>query len=156
MPRAGFRSGARPGGSVAYRRVVRALARLRQLPLSRRGSAAVEFAMVLPMLMTVLIGTMQYGLLMFTYASMLDAARNATRKLAVGAATEAQAKTAALAVLPSWVAAANWTITPQDTATTGTTSVQTTIAVPAKKASVLSFVPMPTTLTVKVVMRKEA
>ncbi len=112
--------------------------------------------MVLPMLMTVLIGTMQYGLLMFTYASMLDAARNATRKLAVGAATEAQAKTAALAVLPSWVAAANWTITPQDTATTGTTSVQTTIAVPAKKASVLSFVPMPTTLTVKVVMRKEA
>ncbi len=128
----------------------------RSCPRDRRGSAALEFAMVLPMLVTVLIGTMQYGLLMFTYASMLDAARNATRKLAVSVASESQARTAALAVLPSWIAAARWTVTPQDTGTTGTTSVQTTISVGSSYASVLHLVPMPATLTVKVVMRKES
>ncbi len=112
--------------------------------------------MVLPMLITLMIGTFQYGLLMFTYASMLDAARNATRKLAVGSATEAQARTGALSVLPTWIPAASWTITPQDSTTTGTTSVQTTIVVPSAKASVLNLAPMPASLTVKVVMRKEA
>lgn len=122
----------------------------------RRGVAATEFALVLPVLITLLIGTMQYGLLLFTYSSMLEAARNATRRLAVGAASESQARDAALLVLPAWIASGNWTITPEDSATTGTTAVQTTISVSSQFAAVLNLVPMPSTLTVRVVMRKES
>jgi Flp pilus assembly protein TadG len=122
----------------------------------RGGSAAVEMALLLPLMSMMICGTMQYGVLMFTYNSMLNTARNGARALAVGSASESDVVTTAKANLPGWVAAADWTITPEDTTTTGTNQVVTEISVKSEKATILPLIPMPETLDVRVVMLKEA
>ena len=122
----------------------------------RRGAAAVEMALLLPLLTMMVCGTVQYGVLMVTYNSMLNSARNGARALAVGSASESAVAASAMASLPSWVPAAAWTVTPKDTAKTGTNQVITEISIPSSKATVLPFMPMPDTLDVRVVMLKEA
>jgi Flp pilus assembly pilin Flp len=136
--------------------LTRTVAGLRCLIRDRHGSAAAEMALLLPLMTMMICGTMQYGVLMFTYNSMLNTARNGARALAVGSASESDVVTTAKANLPGWVPAADWTITPQDSRTTGTNQVITEISVPTDKATVLPFVPMPETLEVRVVMLKEA
>ncbi len=113
-------------------------------------------ALLLPLMSMMICGTMQYGVLMFTYNSMLNTARNGARALAVGSASESDVVTTAKANLPGWVAAADWTITPEDTTTTGTNQVVTEISVKSEKATILPLIPMPETLDVRVVMLKEA
>lgn len=126
---------------------------LQQTRRDRRGVAAVEFALIIPVFCTILLGTLQYGVLMFTYTAMQDTARDAARKLATGTATAAVAKTEAKAALPSWVPTADWTITTTDAASGAT--VNASISVPATSATVLGFVLMPTTVSAQVYMRKE-
>lgn len=127
-----------------------------RLGAARSGAAAVELALLLPILTAMIFGTFQYGVLLFTYNVMLNTARDGARSLAVGAASETQVVTAAKTKLPTWVPAASWTIVASDVATTGTNQVKTSITVPATKATFLSFVPMPATLSVNVVMLKES
>ncbi len=122
----------------------------------RSGVAAVELALLLPILTAMIFGTFQYGVLLFTYNVMLNTARDGARSLAVGASTEAQVVTAAKTKLPTWVPEASWAIVASDVTTTGTNQVKTTITVPSNKATFLSFVPMPATLSVNVVMLKES
>lgn len=131
--------------------------RLIRLVDDRRGAAAMELALLLPVLTTMICGLIQYGTLMFTYNAMLNSARNGSRAMAVGAATAADVVTNAKANLPGWVPAADWTVVAQDTITTGTNQVNTRISVASTKASVMNFplVPMPTTLDVTIVMLKE-
>ena len=50
------------------------------------GTAAVEFALVMPVLLFVLLGIMQYGYAFFVQISMTNAAREGARALAVGSA----------------------------------------------------------------------
>lgn len=114
-----------------------------------------EFALLLPILTTMLLGTFQYGILIFSYNTMLNTARNGARAMAVGAATEAQVVETALLNLPGWVPEAEWSIVARDTATTGTNQVTTTITVESRFAALLTFVPMPETIDVNVVMLKE-
>jgi len=49
-----------------------------------RGAAAVEFALVLLPLITILLGTIQYGYYFFAAQSTSSAAREVTRRLIVG------------------------------------------------------------------------
>ena len=126
---------------------------LRALARDRRGATAMEFALIVPVFCAMLLGTMQYGVLMFAYEAMQDTAREASRKLATGAATSADATTQARAALPSWVPSSAWSINAID-ATAGN-SVVTTISIPARTATVFGIVPMPSTLSASVSMRKE-
>ena len=48
------------------------------------GGVAVEFAFVLPVLIVVLLGIVQFGMAFFLQNNMVNAAREAARKLAVG------------------------------------------------------------------------
>lgn len=115
-----------------------------------------EFALLLPILTTMLIGVFQYGILIFSYNTMLNTARNGARAMAVGAATEAQVVETAKANLPGWVPSGQWKIIARDTASTGTNQVTTSIEVPSRYAALLSFVPMPESINVNVVMLKES
>ena len=62
---------------------LRGVSRLRSL--DRRGASAVEFALVLPLLMVLLTGIIQFGWVFFIQFSMENAAREGARQLAVGA-----------------------------------------------------------------------
>ncbi len=68
----------------------------------QRGAAAVEFAIVVPLLLTLVVGIMDVSNLLYVYNSMLTAAREASRSVAVAQQTVPQATATAqtkLAVL---------------------------------------------------------
>ena len=68
--------------------------------LQRRGLAAVEAALMIPLLVTMVFGSIEFGMLLHTRHTMLHAAREAARVLAVQGGTVAQAEAAAHDALP--------------------------------------------------------
>jgi Flp pilus assembly protein TadG len=78
-----------------------------RIPFSRdeRGVTAVEFALIAPVFLALLMGAIEYGLIFFTYNSATHAAWDVTRQLATNQITTSQVSSAAIAELPSWVRA---------------------------------------------------
>ena len=67
------------------------------------GASAVEFALIAPLLFTLLLGTIQYGSLFLIQARMTDTARDTARRLAVGdLPTEKAAAEYAAGQLAQW------------------------------------------------------
>ena len=120
------------------------------------GASAAEFALILPILITMIFGTIQVSLLMYSYSRMADAARDQTRAMAVCTVTDAgTAASRALANLPAWVKPSDWTITPV-IGGAGPGDVSMTISVDPAKASVVTLLPLlPGPLATHVTMRKE-
>lgn len=56
----------------------------RRAPRSERGAAAVEFALVMPILLLLIFGLIQYGLYFWALQGGADAARHGARLSAVG------------------------------------------------------------------------
>ena len=56
---------------------------LRGLKQDRRGSAAFEFALVVPIMLTVLFGILQFGITLGNNLTLLDATRAGAREMAV-------------------------------------------------------------------------
>jgi Flp pilus assembly protein TadG len=56
----------------------------RQFWQDQGGASAVEFALIAPLLFTLLLGIIQYGSLFLIQNRMTDAARDTARRLAVG------------------------------------------------------------------------
>ncbi len=61
--------------------------------LGDRGAAAVEFALVLPLLLLFLFGVVQFGFLFSVYNTMVHAAREGARGMAVEQLDEADGET---------------------------------------------------------------
>lgn len=77
-----------------------------------RGASAVEFAMVLPILIMLLLGIIQYGSLFLLQTEMTGAARDTARRIAVGEfVTDEAAEEFALAQLAGWWAPMTATVT---------------------------------------------
>lgn len=105
-----------------------------------RGAAAVEFALILPVLMLIVIGIIEYGYYFSREISVTNAALVGARSFAVGnSAVDAKAAAAlAASVDPSYV-------TVPGTACSGGNSVTVTISKPY--ASLTGFpIPLPATL----------
>ncbi|WEO78007.1 pilus assembly protein [Cryobacterium sp. SO2] len=66
---------------------------------NERGAVAVEFALLLPLLVTLLIGIMEFGMFYSAQISVTAAAREAARVMAIGN-DPAAARTAARAASP--------------------------------------------------------
>lgn len=56
------------------------------------GVAAVEFAIIMPVLVLMLSGIIQFGMLMFVQNQMINVARETSRRIAVGELTTAAAQ----------------------------------------------------------------
>lgn len=119
-------------------------------PASRQGTAIVETALVIGILVLLIIGGMDFAIQFHVRHCMTFAAREAARYLAVRNGTVAQAETAALNQLEG--INANFTIT----CTVGAVDVTVNISVPRKDISIGFFPGAPgATLTAKTTMRKE-
>lgn len=68
----------------------------------RRGAAAVEFAMVLPVLMALTFGTFEYGIAFYTFNTMQAATRDVGRQIAINTLPAGSAQDAVRARLPAW------------------------------------------------------
>jgi Flp pilus assembly protein TadG len=68
----------------------------------RSGSAVSEFALVLPLLTTLLFGIIEFGTITYSYSAMQFGANRAARSFAVNTLNEAGALASAKAVLPAW------------------------------------------------------
>ena len=117
------------------------------------GAVLVEFALILPLLLLLLFGSITWSYSMSLNDAMFDAARQGARALSVGSATEAQAQGAALAVLVDWPV--TFTATAEDTGSTGTEDVRVVVSTDNPMATLFAFVPLPATVRAEVVMRKE-
>ena len=99
---------------------------------SDRGAAAVEFALVFPILILVLIGIIEYGSVFNTQLMLTSAAREGARTMAV-TGDAAQARTAvinaAVGLSPA-LTAANIVVTPSSCSSTTNVSVTIDYAKP--------------------------
>ena len=77
-------AGSAPRSRVWFARLRR---RMIRAVFDHTGAAAVEFAMVMPLLLALLLGIMQWGYVFFVQINMTNAAREGARELAVGSAT---------------------------------------------------------------------
>jgi Flp pilus assembly protein TadG len=78
---------------------------------ARRGQALVEMALLIPLMIILLLGCLQFGLLFQAYLSTMNATRDAARWLVVNPhQTDTTATTTLLARLPSNLQSAHMTI----------------------------------------------
>jgi Flp pilus assembly protein TadG len=110
----------------------------RRAPRSERGAAAVEFALVMPILILLVFGIIQYGWYFYVAENASGAASNVTRRLAVGDCwSGTQARDYAQAQAPQVTSAtASPSTPPADVGDTFTVTVQA-------NANVIDFLPVP-------------
>ena len=99
----------------------------------RSGATAVEFAFLLPVLILVLVGIMQAGMLFFVQNNMARVAHDTARRVAVGELTTATGKTYAENQLVNWGISFNVTVTEPGS------DVSVVITVPMAEAAVLDI-----------------
>jgi Flp pilus assembly protein TadG len=115
----------------------------------QRGSPAVEFALIAPVLMLLVFGIVQFGFAFYTYNEMLNGAREGARRLAVGATMEV-ARERALDVM---VLDRNYLF---PTPTPAADEVTMTITLKLSEAMIVSVLLLPDfDLTASVTMHKE-
>ncbi len=70
---------------------------------NRSGSAAVEFALVTPVLTAVVMGCIEFGLIVFSFNSVQNATRDTIRQVATNRITILQASAKVNADVPAWL-----------------------------------------------------
>ena len=124
----------------------------------RSGAAAVEFALIAPLLIVLVFGMIEFGRMFMAEQVLTNAAREGARKAILPGATDDQAQT----TIDDYLNSANITgfsrsISPSTTNADGGTAITVTVSVPY---SSVSWLPISNflsgkTLSAKVVMRKE-
>ncbi|MCG8354378.1 MAG: pilus assembly protein [Kiloniellales bacterium] len=113
--------------------------RWRRLLRSERGSSAVEFAFVIPVLIAILGGIIQFGAIFFLQNNMASVARDAARRFAVGEMTEAEAETYAQNQLVNWGVTFSVDASPPDPSDPTDTDVSVVITVPLADAAIVDL-----------------
>ncbi len=121
------------------------------------GAAAVEFAMILPVLVLILTGIIQFGMLMFAQNQMTSVARDTSRRIAVGELTNAAAPQYVQASLDFPGAIFAVAITGPDPASPNPKDITVDISVPFTQVSLIDYLGLfgGRTLRASVTMRQE-
>ena len=124
---------------------------------SRRGMSTVELAVILPVLILMLFGIIEFGTVFFVHHKMVLAARDAARHVAVRGHTPAEAEAMALGRLETIGATFDVTVSEIPALPAGETDVNVTIEVPQNQVAfgIASGVLGDGVIRSQVTMRKE-
>lgn len=117
-----------------------------------KGSVAVEFVLILPIVLIILMGVMQFGAVLYTKSEMINTARETARRMAVAELSTADAVTLAKNILND--PGTRFTVT----ATAVAPDVTVLITIPMDDAALGLVFPVDfsgETLSAQVVMRAE-
>ena len=126
-------------------------------PRRQKGLALVEVALTLPLLLALLSGIVQFGGLFFVQNTMINVARDVTRRLAVGEINPGQVQPLVQAGLSSWTQTFTVDVHTPDPDDSSDHDVWVEIKVPKKNVSLMDLFGMfqSGNLTAKVTMRQE-
>ena len=132
----------------------------RPLGRVRRGLALVETALVLPLLILLTFGVIEYGGLFWRYQQVQDVARQAARQAALVDSSQGKINaTVSTLMTNNGLQSSGYTVTysPDPGAAQTGTLVSVTISVPYQNVSLtkMPLFPVPTTLHQQVTMSKE-
>lgn len=150
---------------AVVRHRLRRVGRLRGLPAgvfrADRGAAAIEFAIVAPLLISLMLGIVQFGAIFYVWHNMTAAARDTARRVAIGeigskAAAETFAAEALGGVVPWAVGFTVAATLPADPSAPGG-DVSILITAPLVQAAIVDFLGIlgDETLHARAVMRTE-
>ena len=115
------------------RRQTMVVSAIRAVIGDRRGAAVLEFAFLMPVLILILAGIVQFGMALFLRSSMLDTAQDVARRMAVGdLTTSPQVVSFVQDNMTGWVTPSVTAVWP-DTGI-GETDVSVTLTVPMSDA----------------------
>lgn len=125
--------------------------------IGRGGSTSVEFAVALPILLLMVMGSVQFGIMFHLKNEMTDAARDAVRALAVGEITGIEAHQLALDRLSGWNMTFSVVVTEPDPNDPSDRAVTVDVNVPMSQAVFMDFLSLFETgnLQGRVTMRNE-
>ncbi len=130
---------------------------LRALWRDRGGAAAVEFAFILPVLLLLFSGIVQFGSIMFLENHMTNVARETSRRIAVGELSQADAASSAQQALVNW--GVNYEVSIAATsAGGGNEDITVAISLPMAQAALMDVLGVfqSGNLTAAVTMRQES
>lgn len=112
----------------------------RRLLACTRGASAVEAALVYPILILLVLGIIEFALLLFTYSAMQSAARDVTRQIAVNFTGEGQAAAAVANRVPGWARGGmSVAVTQSDPGDPENNIIGIDLSLPAAQATPLRF-----------------
>lgn len=124
----------------------------------RRGAAAAEVALTLPLLTTMILAVFEYGCVVYSYSLMQFGANRVARSVAVNVMTEAEAQTAVVQYLPGWLGnRATVTVSQTATADPTTNLINVRVSATAMAATPVALLTraVPWQLTANVTMKQE-
>lgn len=131
---------------------------MRRILSDQDGVAAIEFAMIAPILLGLAMGAVEFGSILYTYASAEFAANDVTRQLATNRITPAQAQSAISPRLPNW-AQGNATVRVNASSSTPSSNIYTVVVtlplVNATPSTFLSSFYSSRSMNVTVAMQQE-
>jgi len=118
---------------------------------SERGAAAIEFAIVVPFVLLVLTGIIQFGFVLFLQSHVADVARDTARRVAVGEFEQAEGVQFAQDSL------LNWGVTYTVAVTVSDPDVVVQISLPMSQAALIDLLGVfqSSTLSATVTAREE-
>lgn len=132
--------------------------RAKSLQRCRKGAAATELALILPLLTTMILAVFEYGTVIYSYSMMQFGANRVARTIAVNRMTTAQAQVDVRAYFPGWVRNdVTVSVTQSNVANVNTNLVQVQLSVPADQATPLAILTrlVPWQLSASVTMKQE-
>lgn len=100
------------------------------------GVAAIEFAIIAPVVIALLTGIIQFGFVLFIQNHMVDVARDAARRFAVGETTQAETVQFAQDTLINWNVTYTVTVTPPNPSDLNDNDVTVDISLPRSHAAI--------------------
>ncbi len=137
------------------------MASIRAISTKSRGAAIIEMAIVLPLLLLLTLGLIEYGWMVIKQSQISDVTRYAARQAALPSATNGiVTANVATAMTSDNLNGSGYTVTTNPGNVAGVATgqpVSVTISVPYANIGLLNtpFIPVPTNLSASVTMAKE-